>query len=93
MTSFSLNAIFYQSTHRDSLGEEDLMVIGKIFRIRDLMVRVNRNKRTIVHWERAGKIPIASRNKINERIYDEKDIRVILELMEKDNFYERRPKR
>ena len=57
------------------------------------MVRVNRNKRTIVHWERAGKIPIASRNKINERIYDEKDIRMILELIEKDSFYERRPKR
>lgn len=69
------------------------MVVDKIFKIRDVVVRVNRNKRTLIRWEQSGKIPTATRNKINERIYSEKDIQIILDCMKENSFYRRRPKR
>lgn len=68
-------------------------ISSSIYKIRDVAVRLNRNKRAIIRWEVSGKIPLAKRNTSGERIYTEEDIRKILELFKKKDFYQRRPKK
>jgi len=69
------------------------MVDNAVFKIRDVAVRVNRNKRSIIRWEQLGKIPPARRTEANDRIYSEEDIQTILNFMKKDTFYRRRPRK
>lgn len=64
-----------------------------IYKIRDIAVRFNRNKRAVIRWELIGKIPPAKRNTAGERIYTEEDIQKISDLFRKNDFYIRRPKR
>lgn len=66
---------------------------SSVYKIRDVAVRVNRNKRTIIRWELSSKIPPAKRNSAGERIYAEQDIQKILNIYKEGNFYRRRPKR
>lgn len=64
-----------------------------IYKLRDVAVRVNRNKRTVIRWELIGKIPPAKRNPDGERIYTDEDIKKILSIFREGNFYRRKPKR
>lgn len=68
-------------------------VSSSIYKIRDIAVRLNRNKRAIIRWEVSGRIPPAKRNTSGERVYTEEDLQKILELFKKKDFYQRRPKK
>lgn len=68
-------------------------VDSPIYKLRDVSVRVNRNKRTVIRWELTGKIPPAKRNSDGERIYTDEDIKKILSIFREGNFYRRKPKR
>ena len=85
--------LYYNQIKMTTIKLNSTQINNSVYKIRDIAVRFNRNKRAIIRWELIGKIPPAKRNTSGERIYTEEDIQKISDLFRENDFYIRRPKR
>jgi DNA-binding transcriptional MerR regulator len=60
---------------------------NKIYKIKDLALRLDRSILTIKRWERQGLIPIARKDSRGWRIYTEAEVRDILRLVQATNYF------
>lgn len=63
------------------------MLLGK-FRLHDLTQKIDRDKSTIIRWEKEGLIPVAKRDSRGWRYYSRGEFNTILELVEKTNYFQ-----
>jgi DNA-binding transcriptional MerR regulator len=60
---------------------------NKIYKIKDLALRLDRSILTIKRWERQGLIPKARKDSRGWRIYTEAEVRDILRLVQVTNYF------
>jgi DNA-binding transcriptional MerR regulator len=60
---------------------------NKIYKIKDLALRLDRSILTIKRWERQGLIPKARKDSRGWRIYTEAEVRDILRLVQATNYF------
>jgi DNA-binding transcriptional MerR regulator len=60
---------------------------NKVYKIKDLALRLDRSILTIKRWERQGLIPIARKDSRGWRIYTEAEVRDILRLVQATNYF------
>jgi DNA-binding transcriptional MerR regulator len=60
---------------------------SKIYKIKDLALRLDRSILTIKRWERQGLIPEARKDSRGWRIYTEAEVRDILRLVQATNYF------
>ena len=60
---------------------------NKIYKIKDLALRLDRSILTIKRWERQGLIPKARKDSRGWRIYTEAEVRDILRLVQTTNYF------
>ena len=60
---------------------------NKIYKIKDLALRLDRSILTIKRWERQGLIPKARKDSRGWRIYTEAEVRDILQLVQATNYF------
>jgi len=58
-----------------------------MLRVRDIERIIDRDRNTILRWEREGKIPHPQKDSRGWRYYTEQDIQVLLNFMKKNNPY------
>lgn len=61
------------------------------FRVRDLTKAVDRDKTTLLRWEKLGLIPAAKRDSRGWRFYTEEDFSAIIRKVRESNFFRRGP--
>ncbi len=60
---------------------------NKIYKIKDLALRLDRSILTIKRWEKQGLIPKARKDSRGWRIYTESEVRDILRLVQTTNYF------
>jgi DNA-binding transcriptional MerR regulator len=60
---------------------------NKVYKIKDLALRLDRSILTIKRWERQGLIPKARKDSRGWRIYTEAEVRDILRLVQTTNYF------
>jgi len=60
---------------------------NKVYKIKDLALRLDRSILTIKRWERQGLIPKARKDSRGWRIYTEAEVRDILRLVQVTNYF------
>jgi DNA-binding transcriptional MerR regulator len=60
---------------------------NKIYKIKDLALRLDRSILTIKRWEKQGLIPKARKDSRGWRIYTEAEVRDILRLVQATNYF------
>ena len=60
---------------------------NKVYKIKDLSLRLDRSILTIKRWERQGLIPKARKDSRGWRIYTEAEVRDILRLVQATNYF------
>jgi DNA-binding transcriptional MerR regulator len=60
---------------------------NKVYKIKDLALRLDRSILTIKRWERQGLIPKARKDSRGWRIYTEAEVRDILRLVHATNYF------
>ena len=60
---------------------------NKVYKIKDLALRLDRSILTIKRWERQGLIPKARKDSRGWRIYTEDEVRDILRLVQATNYF------
>ena len=60
---------------------------NKIYKIKDLALRLDRSILTVKRWERQGLIPKARKDSRGWRIYTEAEVRDILRLVQETNYF------
>ena len=60
---------------------------NKVYKIKDLALRLDRSILTIKRWERQGLIPKARKDSRGWRIYTEAEVRDILRLVQATNYF------
>jgi DNA-binding transcriptional MerR regulator len=60
---------------------------NKVFKIKDLALRLDRSILTIKRWERQGLIPKARKDSRGWRIYTEAEVRDLLRLVQATNYF------
>jgi len=60
---------------------------NKVYKIKDLALRLDRSILTIKRWERQGLIPKARKDSRGWRIYTESEVRDILRLVQETNYF------
>jgi DNA-binding transcriptional MerR regulator len=60
---------------------------NKVYKIKDLALRLDRSILTIKRWERQGLIPKARKDSRGWRIYTEAEVREILHLVQATNYF------
>ena len=60
---------------------------NKIYKIKDLALRLDRSILTIKRWERQGLIPKARKDSRGWRIYTEAEVRDIQRLVQATNYF------
>ena len=60
------------------------------YRLKDILKCVDRNKTTLLRWEDEGLIPKAKRDSRGWRCYTEKDIKEIIDLIKKTNYFRKK---
>ena len=63
------------------------MSAQRIYRIKDLALRIDRKPLTIKRWEKSGLIPLAKKDSRGWRIYSEDEIRDIQTLVKETNYF------
>lgn len=53
----------------------------KKFRLKDILERVDRDKTTLIRWEKEGLIPVAKRDSRGWRYYTQKEVSGIISLV------------
>jgi DNA-binding transcriptional MerR regulator len=64
-----------------------MQMSNKVYKIKDLALRLDRSILTIKRWERQGLIPIARKDSRGWRIYTEAEVRDILRLVQATNYF------
>ena len=60
---------------------------NKVYKIKDLALRLDRSILTIKRWERQGLIPKARKDSRGWRIYTEAEVHDILRLVQATNYF------
>jgi len=60
---------------------------NKVYKIKDLALRLDRSILTIKRWEKQGLIPKARKDSRGWRIYTEAEVRDILRLVQATNYF------
>lgn len=60
---------------------------SKVYKIKDLALRLDRSILTIKRWEKQGLIPKARKDSRGWRIYTEAEVRDILRLVQATNYF------
>ena len=60
---------------------------NKIYKIKDLALRLDRTILTIKRWEKQGLIPIARKDSRGWRVYTEDEVNEILGVVEETNYF------
>jgi len=60
---------------------------NKVYKVKDLALRLDRSILTIKRWERQGLIPKARKDSRGWRIYTEAEVRDILRLVQATNYF------
>ncbi len=60
---------------------------NKVYKIKDLALRLDRSILTIKRWERQGLLPKARKDSRGWRIYTEAEVRDILRLVQATNYF------
>jgi len=55
--------------------------------LNDISKKVDRNKNTLLRWEKEGLIPKAKRDSRGWRIYSKKEMEQIIQLIRKKNYF------
>jgi DNA-binding transcriptional MerR regulator len=64
-----------------------MQMSNKVYKIKDLALRLDRSILTIKRWERQGLIPKARKDSRGWRIYTEAEVRDILRLVQATNYF------
>ena len=59
------------------------MLNGKFYQVNDIASIVDRDKTTIIRWEKEGLLPKAQRDSRGWRVYSGREFRKIVELIQK----------
>jgi len=59
----------------------------KCYRIKEIIDNIDRDKTTVLRWEKQGLIPKAKRDSRGWRYYSQKQIEKILDLIQKTNYF------
>jgi DNA-binding transcriptional MerR regulator len=60
---------------------------SKVYKIKDLALRLDRSILTIKRWEKQGLIPTARKDSRGWRIYTDAEVRDILRLVQATNYF------
>jgi len=60
------------------------------YQLKDILKRIDRNKATLLRWEKQGLIPKAKRDSRGWRCYTEKEVNDIIKLVKRSNYFRRR---
>ena len=55
--------------------------------LKEILVRIDRNKTTLIRWEESGLIPKAKRDSRGWRYYTEQEIEYILKRIKETNYF------
>ena len=55
--------------------------------IKEILIRIDRNKTTLIRWEESGLIPKAKRDSRGWRYYTEQEIEYILKRIKETNYF------
>lgn len=61
---------------------------GKLYKIKDLALRLDRSILTIKRWERQGLIPKARKDSRGWRVYTEEEVQAILKTVCETNYFQ-----
>jgi len=65
-------------------------MLAGYYRLNDILRKVDRNKTTLLRWEAEGIIPKAKRDSRGWRCYTEKDVKKIVKLIKKNNYFRKK---
>ena len=60
---------------------------GKLYKIKDLALRLDRSILTVKRWERQGLIPQARKDSRGWRVYTEEEVQAILKTVRETNYF------
>lgn len=60
---------------------------GKLYKIKDLALRLDRSVLTIKRWEKQGLLPKARKDSHGWRVYTEAEVQVILKKVRETNYF------
>ena len=55
--------------------------------LKEILIRIDRNKTTLIRWEESGLIPKAKRDSRGWRYYTEQEIEYILKRIKETNYF------
>jgi hypothetical protein len=62
-------------------------MIAGYYRLKDILVQIDRNKTTVLRWEELGLIPKARRDSRGWRYYTREEVDRIVGLVKKSNYF------
>jgi DNA-binding transcriptional MerR regulator len=62
-------------------------VPGKLYKIKDVALRIDRSILTLKRWEKQGHIPKARKDSRGWRIYTDEEVQEILRLVNETNYF------
>jgi DNA-binding transcriptional MerR regulator len=68
-------------------------MINKKYRLKDIEEKIDRDKTTLIRWEREGLIPIAKRDSRGWRYYSKEQVRDIVDLVLNSDYFRNLPTR
>jgi DNA-binding transcriptional MerR regulator len=60
---------------------------ARIYKIKDLALRLDRNILTIKRWEKRGLLPKARKDSRGWRVYTEAEVKEIIKLVQESNYF------
>jgi len=61
---------------------------ARVYKIKDLALRLDRNILTIKRWEKRGLLPIPRKDSRGWRVYNEAEVKEILKRVQETNYFQ-----